>query len=549
MRPYGPNPRRAQPLPSAPRRDKTRGRLQSGAHHTRTPPLPDSDAALFDLAIIGGGINGAAIARDAAGRGWRVLLCEQGDLGRGTSSASTKLIHGGLRYLEHYEFRLVREALLEREVMWAIAPHIIWPLRFVLPHHAGLRPAWLLRLGLFLYDHIGGRRRLPPTRTLRLDRDPAGAPLKPAFTRGFEYSDCWVEDSRLVVLHAADAAARGAQIATRTRCTAAERADGAWRLTLDGPAGVRAVRARAVVNAAGPWVGEVLGGVLRANAKAHARLVQGSHIVVRRLFDHERCYIFQNADGRIFFAIPYETDFTLIGTTDQDFHGDPAAVRISEAEIAYLCAGASEYFRRPVTPGDVVWTYSGVRALYDDGATAAQEATRDYVLALDAPPREAALLSVFGGKITTARRLAEAALAKLAPHLPAAAGEAAGWTGRASLPGGNFPIDGFAALVAEVQRDYPFLPAALARRLVRAYGTHARRLLGAARSMEELGRDFGAGLTEAELAYLVAHEFAASAEDVVWRRSKLGLRLAPGQIAAIEAAMQRLVASRESPSR
>ncbi len=496
-----------------------------------------ADTSTFDLAIIGGGINGAGIARDAAGRGWSVLLAEQGDLGSATSSASTKLIHGGLRYLEYYEFRLVREALMEREVLWGIAPHIIWPLRFVLPHHKGIRPAWLLRTGLFLYDHIGGRKLLPATRTLDLRRDPAGEMLKPEFSLGFEYSDCWVEDARLVVLNARDAADRGAEVLTRTRVLAATREDGAWTVSLDGG---RTIRARALVNAAGPWVADVLGGVMHANAPAKVRMVKGSHIVVKRLYPHDRCYFFQNADGRIFFAIPYEREFTLIGTTDQDFHGDPAGVSISEDEIAYLCAGASAYFRVPVTPAQVVWTYSGVRPLYDDGASAAQEATRDYVLKVDAPEGQPASLSVFGGKITTFRRLAEAALAKLAPHLPTPkAGKPAGWTARVALPGGDFPRDGFVDLVTDLRLKHPFLGAELARRLVRAYGTRAAAILNDARSLGDLGTAYGAGLTEAELDYLVREEFVRTAADVVWRRSKLGLRLGAGEIERIDLALQR----------
>ena len=494
-------------------------------------PAPDP---IYDLAIIGGGINGAGIARDAAGRGWSVYLCEQGDLGSATSSASTKLIHGGLRYLEHYEFRLVREALMEREVLWAIAPHIVWPLRFVLPHHRGLRPAWLLRLGLFLYDHIGGRRALPATKTLDLRQDPAGHPLKPAFTRGFEYSDCWVEDSRLVVLNARDAADRGATIETRTRCLSAERTGETWTITVQSNTHQRTLRARTLVNAAGPWVAETLGTVIRANAPAKIRLVQGSHIVIRRKYPHDRCYIFQNADSRIFFAIPYERDFTLIGTTDHDWQGAPGAVKISDDEITYLCAGASAYFREPVTPADVVWTYTGVRPLYDDGATAAQEATRDYVLSLDAPEGQGALLSVFGGKITTHRRLAEAALEKLAPHLPPPHGAPAGWTGKSPLPGGDFPKQGFETLLAETRAAAPFLPEPTARRLVRAYGTKAALLLNGATSLEDLGATLGADLTEAEIRYLQTHEFARTAEDIVWRRSKLGLRLSPAEIAAVE---------------
>ncbi len=493
---------------------------------------------MFDIAIIGGGINGTAIARDAAGRGWRVHLCEQGDLAGATSSASTKLIHGGLRYLEYYEFRLVREALMEREVLWGIAPHIIWPLRFVLPHHKGLRPAWLLRLGLFLYDHIGGRRRLPATRTLRLDRDPAGAPLRPEFSRGFEYSDCWVEDSRLVALYAQDAALHGAEIATRTPCTAAHRIENGWELTLQPQHGEpRSIQARTLVNAAGPWVAEVLGTVIHINSRARVRLVQGSHIVVPKLYQHDRCYIFQNADGRIFFAIPYEQDFTLIGTTDQDYHGDLAQVRISDPEIAYLCAGASEYFRQPVTPAMVVWSYSGVRPLYDDGASSAQAATREYVLALD--ESGPACLSVFGGKITTSRRLAEAALAKLAPHLPPERAKTKGWTGVEALPGGDFPRDGFAELVAGLRRDYAFLPEPTARRLARAYGTRARMILGEARAMTELGEVFGADFTAAELRYLVRYEWVTTAADALWRRSKLGLRFSPEQVAAVEAMLAR----------
>ncbi len=397
------------------------------------------DSSEYDLAIIGGGINGCGIARDAAGRGWRVFLCERGDLASGTSSASTKLIHGGLRYLEHYEFRLVREALMEREVLWGIAPHIIWPLRFVLPYHTKLRPAWLLRLGLFIYDHLGGRKRLPPTRTLRLNADAAGAMLKPEFTRGFEYSDCWVEDSRLVVLNARDAADHGATVATRTECIAAERAGGLWHVVLrDGTSGrLRTIRAKALVNAAGPRVAEVAGSVIRDNIPMSVRLVQGSHIVVRRLYDHDSCYIFQNADGRIFFVIPYERDFTLIGTTDQDFTGNLDEVYASAAEIQYLCESTAVYLRKPVTPDMVVWSYSGVRPLFDDGSSEPQAAKRDYVLKLDAPPDSAALLSVFGGKITTYRRLAGSALTLLQPQLPAVSGRPAGWTGHAALPHAN----------------------------------------------------------------------------------------------------------------
>jgi len=505
---------------------------------------------IYDLLVIGGGINGCGIARDAAGRGWSVMLAEAADLGGGTSSASTKLIHGGLRYLEHREFRLVREALQEREVIWRMAPHIVWPLRFVLPHMRGQRPAWLLRLGLFLYDHLGGRRLLPPTRTLRLDQDPAGAPLKPGFRWGFEYSDCWVEDSRMVVLNAQDAAAHGAEVLTRTRVTSAVRDGDTWMATLQDREGAsHTVHARALVNAAGPWVAEVLSNVLRSNAPATVRLVQGSHVVVRRLYEHDRCYIFQNADGRIFFAIPYETDFTLVGTTDRDYKGDPAKVHATEDEVAYICQAASEYFIKPVTPEDVVWSYSGVRPLYDDGATAAQEATRDYVLKLDAPDGAPAALSVFGGKITTYRRLAEAALARLAPHLPAPSGFSPGWTAAAHLPGGDFPPNGYAAEVARLQARAPFLPAALARRLVRAYGTRAGEVVGDADSLDAMGPDCGAGLTRAEVRYLQRHEWAQTAADVAWRRSKLGLRMTPAEIGALDRVMAAQIQEDAPPGR
>ena len=484
----------------------------------------------YDLAIIGGGVNGCGIARDAAGRGWSVFLCDKGDLGSGTSSASTKLIHGGLRYLEYHEFRLVREALMEREVLWGIAPHIIWPMRFVLPHHRQLRPAWLLRLGLFLYDHLGGRKRLPATRTLNLRSDPAGALLKPEFTRAFAYSDCWVEDSRLVVLNARDAADRGATIAPRTSCIAAKRVDGAWAVTVqdETTGGRRTIRARALVNAAGPWVAEVAESVVHSNAAAPIRLVQGSHIVVPKLHDGEFSFIFQNADGRIFFLIPYERDFTLVGTTDQDFTGDPSDVRASAAEIAYLCAATSAYLRRPVTPDMVVWAYSGVRPLYDDGSTAPQQATRDYVLKLDAPAGAPALLSVFGGKITTYRRLAEAALAMLRPSLPVVPGLADGWTGHTPLPGGDFPVDGFEQQVAAAGQRYPFLAEATLRRLLRAYGTRIDRLLGRATCAGDLGQVFGAGLTEAELRYLVDEEWALHRR----RRGVAAQQIGAGSVAA-----------------
>ena len=489
---------------------------------------------IFDLAIIGGGVNGCGIARDAAGRGNSVFLCEMNDLASGTSSWSTKLVHGGLRYLEYYEFRLVREALIEREKLWRIAPHIIRPLRFVLPHHAGLRPTWLLRLGLFLYDHIGGRHLLPPTRTVDLARDEVGKPLVPGrYTKGFEYSDCFVDDARLVVLTARDAADRGAEIRTRSRAVAIGQIDNIWQVTVEDADGARSViRARVLVNAGGPWVEDVLATGAGVNAKAKIRLVQGSHIVVRKLYAHDRAYMFQNADGRIVFVIPYQDDFTLIGTTDRDYEGDPAKVTATDEEIKYLCDSVSEYLAKPVKPEDVVWHYAGVRPLYDDGASEAKAATREYVLELDTP-EGTPLLSIYGGKITTHRRLAEEALEKLAPYLNGAkAGE--GWTAKSPLPGGDMAVSAIPALTAELLRDYPFLEPAQANRLAHAYGTRAAKVLGNAKSIADLGRSFGAGLTESEVRYLMEAEWARSAEDIVWRRSKLGLRLSRSEIAAID---------------
>lgn len=510
--------------------------------------------APYDLLVIGGGVNGCGIARDAAGRGLSVLLCEAGDLAGATSSASTKLFHGGLRYLEFLEVRLVREALIERETLLRAMPHISWPLRFVLPLHPdmrfesdtpvsralgtvmpwlrGRRPDWMIRLGLALYDGLGGREILPATRRLDLTADPAGRPLQPRFTRAFEYSDCWVEDSRLVVLNARDAAARGAEVRTRTRVASARVEGGTWVATLTGE-GAGTARARMVVNAAGPWVGETLSRTLGLNAADRVRLVRGSHIVTRRLFDHDRCYFFQGSDGRIIFAIPYERDFTLIGTTDRD-HPDPSVPPVcTPEERDYLCAFASEYFARPVTPEDVVWTYSGVRPLHDDGTKSATAATRDYTLKLDASAG-APVLHVFGGKITTYRRLAEAAMDKVGAALGR---PGAPWTTGVPLPGGDFPVDGVPALVAALRADHPFLDEGWASRLVRAYGTEARDVLGGARTPGALGRAFGATLTEAEVRWLMAREWARTAEDVAWRRSKLGLRLAPEQVAALDAWM------------
>jgi glycerol-3-phosphate dehydrogenase len=511
------------------------------AKTNRRMPGEASLDRIFDLAIIGGGINGCGIARDAAGRGNSVFLCEMNDLASGTSSFSTKLVHGGLRYLEYYEFRLVREALIEREILWQIAPHIIRPLRFVLPHHAGLRPAWLLRLGLFLYDHIGGRKLLPPTRSVDLTRDEVGKPLIPnRYTRGFEYSDCFVDDARLVVLTARDAADRGAEIRTRSRVVEIRQENQIWQVTVeDTTSGARfMIQARALVNAGGPWVEQVLASGAGVNAKAKVRLVQGSHIVVRKLYAHDRAYMFQNSDGRIVFVIPYQSDFTLIGTTDRDFDGDPAKVKASSEEIKYLCDSVSEYLARPVKPEDVVWTYAGVRPLYDDGASEAKAATREYVFELDTPGG-APLLSIYGGKITTYRRLAEEALEHLSPYLRSATPREdfkarEGWTAKSALPGGDLDVSAIGALSANLQRSYPFLTPAHANRLAHAYGTRARIMLGNAKSMDDLGQCFGATLTEAEVRYLVASEWACSAEDIVWRRSKLGLLMSSAEIAAVD---------------
>ena len=490
---------------------------------------------VYDMAIIGGGVNGCGIARDAQGRGLKVLLAEQGDLGSATSAASTKLIHGGLRYLEHYSFRLVRHALEERERLWSIAPHIIWPLRFVLPHRKGLRPAWMLRLGLFIYDHLGGRRLLPATSTLRLRRDKAGEPLRDVSSIGFEYSDCWVQDNRLVVLNARDAALKGADIRVRTRCVSARREAGLWTVTLrDVETGEENnIQARALVNAAGPWVASVVSGVAGINSSERVRLVQGSHIVVHKLFEHDRCYIFQNPDGRIFFAIPYEEDFTLIGTTDRDFDGEPGTVSATPEEVDYLVAAASSYFRRQVTRRDVVWTYSGVRPLYDNGARNAQETTRDYVLSLDRTDSEAPVLSVFGGKITTYRCLAEDALDKLAQVFPNWE-RRKGWTAESALPGGDFAPGTAGDLIEALVRDYPFLTPREARRLVRHYGLEARDILGGAKDRAGLGQDFGGFLTEAEIVHLMEREFARDAEDVVWRRTKSGLHMSAQDIEALD---------------
>ncbi|MFZ3580549.1 glycerol-3-phosphate dehydrogenase [Loktanella sp. DJP18] len=503
----------------------------------------------YDIFIIGGGINGCGIARDAAGRGLRVGLAEMNDLASATSSASTKLFHGGLRYLEYFEINLVRHALAERETLLRALPHISWPMRFVLPYSPdmrfegdtptsrmmtavmpwmrGRRPAWLIRLGLFLYDHIGGKTSLPGTRTIDLTTGPEGAPLEDRFRKAFEYSDCWIEDSRLVVLCARDAAARGATIMPRTRVMAAHRTDDHWTIHLDTG---ETVTARALVNAGGPWAGKIIHDTVHVDSAEGVRLVRGSHIVTKRLYDHDKCYFFQGEDGRIIFAIPYEGDFTLIGTTDAD-HDDPSARPVCTPEEAqYLVDFANRYFKRDITTDDIVWTYSGVRPLYDDGARSATAATRDYVLKVDADGG-APILNIFGGKITTFRRLAGDSIKKLAPHFPDLPGP---WTAGVALPGGDFPVGDVSRLIDDLARAYPFLSPAWARRLIRAYGTEAAAMLGQAGSAADLGPDFGATLTAREVRWLMDREFAQTAEDVVWRRNKLGLRLTQGQIAALD---------------
>jgi glycerol-3-phosphate dehydrogenase len=514
-------------------------------------PPPTASAADCDVLIVGGGINGCGIARDLAGRGWRVVLCEKDDLGAHTSSSSTKLIHGGLRYLEYYEFSLVRKALQEREVLLRSAPHIMWPLRFVMPHDPSMRPAWMIRIGLFMYDHLARREVLPGSRTVDLRRHEAGAALKPEFRRGFVYSDGGVDDARLVVLNALDARSRGAEVLTRTRCTSARRGSTGWTAVLEGPAGRRTVRARAVVNAAGPWAEAFLRGVAHpagdeALATRHLRLVKGSHIVVPSVFRHHHAYIFQNPDKRITFAIPYEDDFTLIGTTDIELQDDdPGAARIGDEEIEYLCRQASRYFRKAIAPADVVWTYSGVRPLLDDESGDPSAVTRDYLL--ESNTVAAPLLSVWGGKITTFRKLAEDASDEVGrmlgdarrpwtdgAHL--AGGDLSGWIGTARR--GSRPDDDFERFVAAVRRRHAWLDAGLARRLARAYGARIGDVIGDAHSMDGMGPAIAPGLHERELRYLRDEEWACSGDDVLWRRSKLGLHFTPTERERVDTWMQ-----------
>ena len=491
---------------------------------------PSAKRTEFDLLIIGGGINGTAIARDAAGRGLSVLLCEKDDLARHTSSASTKLIHGGLRYLEYYEFRLVREALIERERLLRAAPHIIWPMRFVLPYDKGQRPAWMLRLGLFLYDNLGGREMLPGTKTVDLTKAPHKGVLEDRLKTGFEYSDCWVEDARLVALNAVDAHNHGADIRVATEVRALEAKDGLYHARLsDGSK----VTARGIVNAAGPWVDEVLARVKPGRNEAGLRLVKGSHIVTKRLFPGDHAYIFQNADNRIIFAIPFERDFTLIGTTDVPWETEPGPMDISAEETDYLCAAASEYFERDISASDVVWSYAGVRPLYDDKSENASAVTRDYVLHVDevAHSEEEGgrpVLSIYGGKITTSRKLAEHALEKLAPFYR---GMGKAWTGEAQLPGGDIPGDDFDAFVEDQAKRYPNVSRDIIHHLCRAYGTRITLVLGEGPDVD-LGQRFGSTLTEAEARYLMAHEWAQTADDLIFRRTKHGVHMSEEERAA-----------------
>ena len=490
------------------------------------------DLGTVDLAVIGGGINGAGIARDAAGRGLSVILCEKDDLAQGTSSRSGKLIHGGLRYLEYYEFRLVREALIEREVLLAAAPHIVWPMRFVLPHSPEQRPAWMVRLGLFLYDHLGGRQKLPGCRNIDLRRDPEGAPIKDAYARAFEYSDCWVDDARLVVLNALDAQERGATVLTRTAATSARRNGDGWDIVFTDADGQQSkARARAIANAAGPWVEDVIGRVSGVNASRRVRLVKGSHIVVPKFWKGPQAYLFQNTDKRVIFVNPYEGDKALIGTTDIPYEGKPEDVAIDDREVDYLLAAINRYLKTPLQPSDIVHKFSGVRPLYDDSAANPSAVTRDYVFDVDGTPP---LLSVFGGKITTYRKLAEHALEKLKPFFPAMKGA---WTQASALPGGDMPGADFEGFLGDLRKRHPWLPADLAHHYARLYGTRADRLIGSAASLEGLGRHFGGLLYEAEIAYLREAEWARTAQDVLERRTKHGLHLSPQQRTAVQKSM------------
>jgi glycerol-3-phosphate dehydrogenase len=488
--------------------------------------IPDS----VDLLVIGGGINGAGIARDAAGRGLSVLLVEKDDLGAHTSSASSKLIHGGLRYLEHFEFRLVAESLAEREVLLRIAAHLVHPVRFIMPHVPQLRPRWVIRTGLFFYDHLGHRTRLPGSHAVRLDRPPYSAGLKPEYRHGFIYSDCCVDDARLVVANARDAKVRGASVLTCTECMAAKREGSHWRAQLRGRGGGREVAARAIVNAAGPWVKAVLNERLHQPSRDSVRLVKGSHIVVPRLYEGDHAFILQNDDRRVVFMIPYEERYTLVGTTDVAYDGDPSRPDASAAEVEYLCRAASRYLSRAVRPAEVLWRYAGVRPLYDDGSASPTAVSRDYVLRLDSDQAAAPVLSVFGGKITTYRRLAEHVMEKLAPWFP---DMGPAWTGEALLPGATIPHGNGVRFTRRLQERYPRMPRTLLEGLARRHGALAYDVLGDADAAADLGQHFGADLYAREIDYLIEHEWAASADDVLWRRSKAGLQLDAGEREAV----------------
>jgi glycerol-3-phosphate dehydrogenase len=516
------------------------------------------DDKIFDLFIIGGGINGCGIARDAAGRGLSVALAEKDDLAQATSSASTKLFHGGLRYLEYFEFRLVREALIERENLLVAMPHISWPMRFVLPYHQdmrfenqtptsrllstvmpwlkGQRPDWLIRLGLFMYDNLGGREILPGTKTLNLRNVPEGKPIKDKFKKAYEYSDCWVEDARLVVLNARDAKARGANIMTRTKVISAEVIDGIWHVQVENQrTGEQTLfRSKLLVNAGGPWVEDIIRNVANIKTNEGIRLVRGSHIVTKRLFDHDKAYFFQGEDGRIIFAIPYENDFTLIGTTDKDHEDISTKPECTPEEQEYLCKFASQYFEKEITRDDIVWTYSGVRPLYDDDASSSTAATREYVLTLN-ETAGAPALNIFGGKITTYRRLAESAIKKFAHKFPDIRDP---WTKRVPLPGGDFKVNAFEHLVEKLKKELPFLLPQTAKRLIRAYGTDAFEMFKNCASIDDLGEDFGHQIFQKEIDWVIANEWVETADDYLWRRTKMGLRLNEQQVARLDAYIQ-----------
>lgn len=482
---------------------------------------------MVDLLVIGGGINGAGIARDAAGRGLKVLLCEKDDLAEGTSSRSGKLVHGGLRYLEYYEFRLVREALIEREVLLNSASHIIWPMRFVLPHSPDDRPAWLIRLGLFLYDHLGGRKKLPGTRTLNLHRDPQGAPLLDSYSRGFEYSDCWVDDARLVTLNAVSAGEKGAEVLTRTECIRAERAQGVWMVELRNTKSgdVQRVRARAICNAAGPWVNKVVSSMEKTQRRRNVRLVKGSHIIVPKFWEGQQAYLVQNNDKRVIFINPYEGDKALIGTTDIPYDGDPETVAADESEIEYLLAAVNRYFKEKLRRSDVLQTFSGVRALFDDGNGNPSAVTRDYEFDLDETD-QVPLLNIYGGKITTYRKLSEQAVRKLAKYFPSMTGN---WTHQEPLPGGDIANADITSFIDSLRKRYAWMPRDLITHYARLYGSRTHQLIGDAAKVADLGPQFSPHLFAAEARYLVQTEWARTPSDVLYRRTKHGVHLSEAQ--------------------